>query len=85
MLNPIDPQSQYIIYKHREKELELDIQRRLTREARAAASPVPQAIPWYTAVAEWLSAIVPFHAIQKQVAAQPARIEEPHPCQGLPC
>ena len=84
MLNQLDPQSQYIIYKQREKELELDIQRRLTHAARAAASPVPQPIPWYTAVAEWLSAIVPFHAPQKQVAA-PARIEEARPCQGLPC
>ncbi len=54
MMNPISPEFQYIIYKEREKELELAIERRLAREARGKVATPKQAGSWYLAVVHWL-------------------------------
>jgi len=83
MLNPISPELQRMLYKERENELELTIQRRLAREARQAIQPAKQAYPWYARAARWLKERTPLRAFQKQVAAAPAHMEDA--CQGLPC
>jgi hypothetical protein len=81
MITPIGPQDTYIIYKAREQELELKIQRRLAREARGEMEPVKQ--PWYARAARWLSVRDLLPAFIKQAAVKPAALEEP--CPVVPC
>ncbi len=78
MNSPISPEFQYIIYKERERELEIAIQRRLEREARGIPNGEPTE-PWYAAAVDWLKERMPFQTAKKQLAAEAAGKEEPCP------
>jgi hypothetical protein len=75
MNSPISPEFQYIIYKQREKELELAIQRRLESEARGENRPAKQAQPWYASAAGWLKANTLLRVFQKQAVNEPVCCE----------
>lgn len=80
MITPISPMDVRILYKERETELELAIERRLARESRGEMESAKRVDPWYAQAAYWLKERSPFHAFQKQVAAKPARMEKSCPC-----
>ncbi len=48
----IDPRTQYIIYKGRENELMLQIERKLAAQERGKSAETAQT--WYSAAARWL-------------------------------
>jgi hypothetical protein len=52
----IDPRTQHIIYKEKETQLMLQIERKLAAQERGEHAEISQ--PWYSAAEQWLKAKV---------------------------
>lgn len=60
----IDPRTQYIIYKEKESELMLQIERKIVAKERGGYAETSQ--PWYYAVEHWLKEKVFSHLSPKR-------------------
>ena len=68
----IDPRTQYIVYKERENELMLQIERIRTARERGEMTETSQ--PWYVKTGQWLRAMLKEKAFPRQ------QIVEEKPC-----